>query len=320
MLTAAYKARELSGLQYAAEVARWSARRRVGGLVRIGRSANSPFHRGVGHSAAVSCVLTGLASRRIDAWQAWLREGSSSILVSPEHHSDPLVRAFYGICYVLTCLISGALVGFLRLGIAPGSGLWQRTIAPVDLIGRENDMAITQQELADDYATRAKPRPEARGCRPTSRCVPRYCGSNRTREQNGLCLNCRSLLTCTPRYSGLRRSRVRRRRLGSCTLSLGDGVRRRRSEAGLARLHGAGPGLSNLEDLLRITRSLTTVASYPFPVPRSKWEAIQIGAQVAMEERRGWVWGSAPIGDPVALLEGQGVRTGLVKMRPMFPA
>lgn len=27
--------------------------------------------------------------------------------------TDPLLRAFYGVCYVLICLVSGALVGFL---------------------------------------------------------------------------------------------------------------------------------------------------------------------------------------------------------------
>jgi len=93
------------------------------------------------------------------------------------------------------------------------------------------------------------------------------------------------------------------------TDSDGDGVKQ-----ALRDCMALGRELSNLEDLLRITRSLTTVAAYPFPAPRSKWEAIQIGSQVAMEERRRLGLGSAPIGDPVALLEGQGVRTGLVQM------
>lgn len=93
------------------------------------------------------------------------------------------------------------------------------------------------------------------------------------------------------------------------TDSDGDGVKH-----ALRDCMALGRELSNLEHLLRINRSLTTVASYSFPVPRSKWEAIQIGTQVAMEERRRLGLGSTPIGDPVALLEGQGIRTGLISM------
>lgn len=85
----AHKARELNGLQYIAEVA------------------------GVGHSLAVSCVIGGLASRRIDAWQTWLREEAARFRGLQNLAADPLLRAFYGICYVLVCLVSGALVGFL---------------------------------------------------------------------------------------------------------------------------------------------------------------------------------------------------------------
>ena len=93
------------------------------------------------------------------------------------------------------------------------------------------------------------------------------------------------------------------------TDSDGDGVKQ-----ALRDCMALGRELSNLEDLLRINRSVTTVASYSFPIPRSKWEAIQIGAQVATEERRRLGLGSAPMGDPIALLEGQGIRTGLVPM------
>ncbi|MBI3678798.1 MAG: ImmA/IrrE family metallo-endopeptidase [Acidobacteria bacterium] len=89
----------------------------------------------------------------------------------------------------------------------------------------------------------------------------------------------------------------------------GDGVK-----MALRDCIALGRELSNLEDLLKINRSVTTVASYPYPLPRSKWEAIQNGAQVALEERRRLGLGSAPVGDPVALLEGQGVRTGIVLM------
>jgi transcriptional regulator with XRE-family HTH domain len=89
----------------------------------------------------------------------------------------------------------------------------------------------------------------------------------------------------------------------------GDGVK-----LALRDCIALGRELSNLEELLKINRSVTTVASYPYPLPKSKWEAIQNGAQVALEERRRLGLGSAPVGDPVALLEGQGVRTGMVPM------
>ena len=89
----------------------------------------------------------------------------------------------------------------------------------------------------------------------------------------------------------------------------GDGVK-----LALRGCIALGRELSKLEDLLKISRSASTVASYPFPLPKSKWEAIQNGAQVAIEERRRLGLGSAPVGDPVGLLEGQGVRTGIVLM------
>ena len=75
-----------------------------------------------------------------------------------------------------------------------------------------------------------------------------------------------------------------------------------------------GHELTSLEELLGINRALKTVAEYPFATPRSKWEAIQTGAQVAQEERRRLGLGSAPLGDLVQLLEGEGIRTGLVSM------
>jgi Zn-dependent peptidase ImmA (M78 family)/DNA-binding XRE family transcriptional regulator len=75
-----------------------------------------------------------------------------------------------------------------------------------------------------------------------------------------------------------------------------------------------GHELTSLEELMGIDRVLRTVAEYPVASPRSKWEAIQTGAQVAQEERRRLGLGSAPLGDLVQLLEGEGVRTGLVSM------
>jgi Zn-dependent peptidase ImmA (M78 family)/transcriptional regulator with XRE-family HTH domain len=90
-----------------------------------------------------------------------------------------------------------------------------------------------------------------------------------------------------------------------------DGVRK-----ALRDCIALGHELTNLEKLLGINRVLRTVAEYPTSSPRSKWEAIQTGAQVAREERRRLGLGSAPLGDLVQLLEGEGVRTGLVSMQP----
>lgn len=113
-LVSIHKARGLNGLQYVAEIAGGALGGAVGGLGPDWVDPpTSPFHRGVGHSAAISCVMTGLASRRIDAWQAWLREEAARFRCLQNVVVDPLLRAFHGICYVLICLVSGALVGFL---------------------------------------------------------------------------------------------------------------------------------------------------------------------------------------------------------------
>lgn len=71
-----------------------------------------------------------------------------------------------------------------------------------------------------------------------------------------------------------------------------------------------GKELTRLEELLGMDRTFSGVAAYPLPAPKSKWEAIQSGAQVAREERRRLGLGAAPVGDLVHLLEGQGIRTG----------
>lgn len=110
----AHKARELNGLQYVAEVVGGAIGGAVGGLGPDWVDPpTSPFHRGVGHSLAISCVMAGLASRRIDAWQTWLREEATRFRGLQNLAADPLLRAFYGVCYVLVCVVSGALVGFL---------------------------------------------------------------------------------------------------------------------------------------------------------------------------------------------------------------
>ncbi len=75
-----------------------------------------------------------------------------------------------------------------------------------------------------------------------------------------------------------------------------------------------GRQLRDLETLLGINRSTGSVASYPSVSLGSKWDAIQSGAQTALEERRRLGLGSGPLGDLPALLEAQGIRTGLIAM------
>jgi len=75
-----------------------------------------------------------------------------------------------------------------------------------------------------------------------------------------------------------------------------------------------GHELTSLEDLLGISRATVTVATYSHAIPRTRWEAIQVGEHVAAEERRRLGLGSAPLGDVSSLLEAQGIRTGTVAM------
>lgn len=75
-----------------------------------------------------------------------------------------------------------------------------------------------------------------------------------------------------------------------------------------------GRELTNLERVVGIDRDLSAVASYPFPTPKTRWEAIQQGQRLAEEERRRLGLGHAPLPDMGELLESQGVRTGLVDL------
>ena len=75
-----------------------------------------------------------------------------------------------------------------------------------------------------------------------------------------------------------------------------------------------GRELSNLEQLLGISRDLAGAAQYPLPMPQKKWDAIQQGERVAEEERRRLGLGTAPTPDMVELLETQSVRTAVVRL------
>lgn len=88
-----------------------------------------------------------------------------------------------------------------------------------------------------------------------------------------------------------------------------DGVR-----AALRDCIALGHQLRDLEGMLGISRSTATVPSYPSVILASKWDAIQSGARAASEERRRLGLGFGPLGDVPALLEAQGIRTGLIQM------
>jgi len=75
-----------------------------------------------------------------------------------------------------------------------------------------------------------------------------------------------------------------------------------------------GRELTNLERLLGVDRGLATVVAYPLPRPRTKWEAIQQGERIALEERRRLGLGLAALQDVAELLEAQGIRTAHVTL------
>ena len=82
----------------------------------------------------------------------------------------------------------------------------------------------------------------------------------------------------------------------------------------LRRCVALGRELTGLQRLLDIDRDLRTVAAYPLPQPRTKWEAIQQGEGVAQEERRRLGLGLASLLDISELLETQDVRTAQVPL------
>ena len=75
-----------------------------------------------------------------------------------------------------------------------------------------------------------------------------------------------------------------------------------------------GREVTHLERLLGIDRDLGAVAVYPVPAPRSRWQAVQQGEQVADHERMRMQLGLAPIANVADVLETQGVRTALVDL------
>jgi Zn-dependent peptidase ImmA (M78 family)/transcriptional regulator with XRE-family HTH domain len=82
----------------------------------------------------------------------------------------------------------------------------------------------------------------------------------------------------------------------------------------LRRCLALGREMTSLERLLGIDRDLRAIASYPLPVPRSKWEAVQQGERVAQAERHRLQLGLAPLANMTELLETQGVRTAQISL------
>jgi Zn-dependent peptidase ImmA (M78 family)/transcriptional regulator with XRE-family HTH domain len=73
-----------------------------------------------------------------------------------------------------------------------------------------------------------------------------------------------------------------------------------------------GREITNLERLLGVNRGATATAAYPLPAPSTRWEAIQQGERLAVEDRRRLGLGDAALPDVAELLETQGIRTGVV--------
>lgn len=73
-----------------------------------------------------------------------------------------------------------------------------------------------------------------------------------------------------------------------------------------------GREITGLERLLGIDRDLTAMVSYSLPSPKGKWEAIQQGDRIAVEERRRLGLGLAPLPNVTEILETQGIRTAQV--------
>ncbi|MFQ5504483.1 MAG: helix-turn-helix domain-containing protein [Planctomycetota bacterium] len=75
-----------------------------------------------------------------------------------------------------------------------------------------------------------------------------------------------------------------------------------------------GREITDLECALRIDRDLAALPSYTLPPPRTKWDAIQQGERVAVEERRRLGLGISPLPNVAELLESQGARTAQVRL------
>jgi Zn-dependent peptidase ImmA (M78 family)/DNA-binding XRE family transcriptional regulator len=72
--------------------------------------------------------------------------------------------------------------------------------------------------------------------------------------------------------------------------------------------------LASLESLLGVDRSQIGAPAYGVDPPRTRWQAIEQGLQVAEEERRRLGLGGRPLWDAADFLEEQGVRTVMLDL------
>jgi hypothetical protein len=75
-----------------------------------------------------------------------------------------------------------------------------------------------------------------------------------------------------------------------------------------------GREITHLELLLGVERTSGGAVSYEAAGPQSRWEAIRQGERAAEEERRRMGLGWSPVPPLAEVLEGQGVRTGMVDL------
>ena len=83
---------------------------------------------------------------------------------------------------------------------------------------------------------------------------------------------------------------------------------------GLRRCIALGREISSLEALLGIERDAMAPTAYPTTALKSKWNAIQQGARVALEERRRLNLGDSPLPDITEILDCQGIRIASVPL------
>jgi Zn-dependent peptidase ImmA (M78 family)/transcriptional regulator with XRE-family HTH domain len=83
---------------------------------------------------------------------------------------------------------------------------------------------------------------------------------------------------------------------------------------GLRRCIALGREISNLEALLGIEQDSMAPASYPTTTLKTKWDAIQQGGRVAVEERRRLNLGEAPLLDVAEILNSQGIRIATIPL------
>ncbi|MEO6191994.1 MAG: XRE family transcriptional regulator [Thermoanaerobaculia bacterium] len=72
--------------------------------------------------------------------------------------------------------------------------------------------------------------------------------------------------------------------------------------------------LASLELLLGVDRSQIGAPAYGVDPPRTRWQAIEQGVQVAAEERRRLGLGARPLWDASEFLEDQGIRTAMLDL------